>query len=153
MIFTIALSMLAAAGSAGAQKLAIGERAPELQVGQWLGDSPEEGRARLIDFFHSSSQEAVSLLADMDAYAGKFAGRLSVIIVCREGADKVSGVVMKDTPKYHVALDDGGKTFASFDVRVVPFGVVTDSRGKVLWFGNPTQLDNDTLERLLTQGS
>lgn len=149
MILLTLAAVFAGVTGAGAQKLAIGAKAPELQVAEWLNQSPDDGKARLIDFFHTSSDEAVSLLEQMNAYAAKFDNRLAVIIIAREEGGKVSPVVLKDSPKYHAALDEGGKTFAGFGVTVVPFGVITDARGKVLWFGNPTQLDEQVLEKLL----
>lgn len=148
-LLAAATAALASVAGLGAQKLTIGERAPEMQAAQWLTDKPAADKARFIDFYHSSSREAETLLSDMDRYARDFDGRLTVVVIAREPQDKVQGVLMKDSPKYKVAIDDDGRTFAAFGVKVVPFGVLTDSKGKVLWFGNPAQLDAATLDKLL----
>lgn len=149
MIFTLAAAAVLTVAQANAQKLTIGEKAPELQISEWLTDRPSGNKARFVNFFHSSSGESAAVLSKMDEFARDFAGRMGVVIVGREDKDKVRSAVMKNSPKYHVALDDGGKTFSNFGVKFVPFGVLIDERGKVLWFGNPAQLDRQALEKLL----
>lgn len=146
MILVIALT---ATVGAQAQKLAIGERAPEVQATQWLTEKPAGDKARLINFYHSLSREAGSMLADMNRYAGDYPDRLEVLIVAREPKEKVQAALLKDSPKYSVAIDGEGKTFGAFGVNVVPFAALVDARGKVLWFGNPAQLDAATLDKLL----
>lgn len=149
MYLLILTAALAYAPPLHAQKLANGERAPEVTAAQWLTAKPSGDKVRLIDFYHSASAEAGALLPTLDRYAEKYAGRLEVVVVAREPKEKVETALMKDSPKYHAAIDSDGKTFAAFGVRVVPFGVVVDAKGKVLWFGNPAQLDTALLEKLL----
>lgn len=149
MFLIAALAVFTLAADASAQKLAIGERAPELQVSEWLTEKPADGKAQLVDFFHTSSSEAASVLSQMNSFADNYASKLSVVVVAREAASKVRPALMEGSPKYSAAIDDDGKTFAAFGVNVVPFAALTDSRGKVLWFGNPKQLTNEMLDKLL----
>ena len=150
-MFLLAAAVLASASVASlrAQKLAIGERAPEINAGEWLTDKPSGEKAVLINFYHSSSREAGAVLSDMNSYAEDHAGKLEVVVIAREPKDKVKDTLLTGSPKYLVAIDGDGRTFAAFGVKVVPFGALLDAKGKVLWFGNPAQLDKATLEKLL----
>lgn len=150
-MFLLAAAAVALAAVTGirAQSLAIGERAPDLNISQWLNEKPSGEKARLINFYHSSSREAGALLAGMSRYAGQYAEKLSVIVIAREPKEKVQAALLNDSPGYAAAIDEDGRTFASFGVKVVPFGVLIDTKGKILWFGNPAQLDTATLDKLL----
>lgn len=140
---------VSASAVASAQKLMIGQRAPELKTAQWLTGKPAEGRTQLLVFYHSSSKEATDQLAQLDGYAKKYGEKLNVTILSREAEEKVRPLVLDRPRTYYVALDDNGKTFSSFGVQYVPFSVLIDGRGKMLWFGNPAQLDANTLIKLL----
>ena len=128
----------------GAQKLMIGEKVPELKVKQWLNDRPEQGTPRLIEFFHSSGKQSSQRLAVLDQYAKKYEG-LTIILISREDMPAIQQSVLSSPRGYSVGMDDEGKTFGAFSVQYVPFSVLTDSKGKVLWFGNPSGLDEDII--------
>lgn len=135
--------------TAAAQKPIIGQRAPEVKIAQWLTEKPAEGRAQLLVFFHSSSKQATDQLRELDDLAKKYDEKLDVTVLAREEEDKVRPLIMDCPHTYYVALDDNGKTFSNFGVQYVPFSVLIDARDKVLWFGNPAQLDAKTLIKLL----
>ena len=156
-IILIAALALIVSDKAAAQRPVIGERAPEFKAAAWLTEKPAEGRrARLLVFFHSSSRETIDQLAMLDDIAGKYDEKLDVVVIAREAEDKVKPLLLgygadgeHTAHKYYVALDDAGKTFANFGVQYVPFSVLLDARGRVLWIGNPAQLDDATLTKFV----
>ena len=104
--------LLFSAGSCPAQRLVVGEKAPELKVGEWLShkDALSDSRPTLVEFFFSRSEPSLRRLA---------------------------------------ALDDGNRTFAAYGVQFVPFAVLFDARGRVVWFGNSSKFGDAELQREL----
>ncbi|MCD8103137.1 MAG: hypothetical protein LUE26_11320 [Alistipes sp.] len=134
---------------AGAQNLVIGEKAPDLRVSEWLWDNPPaENKPKLIEFFHSGSPQCTSRVSDIESTAKRFESGLCVIVLAKEPpAGVMQALGRRGT--YFAAIDDGSRTFDGFGVRYVPFSVLIDGRGKVLWFGNPSSLTADEIGRLL----
>ena len=146
------LFLAAAGGNLHAQspKLIVGERAPELKILEWLTAPPAAGgTTRLVEFFHSSSRPSVDRLAVLDALAKKYAGRVTVVVIAREPKDKIAPFFGAQPHAFSIALDDGGKTFTAYNVQFVPFSVVIDGRGKLRWFGNPSDLTDAIIENNL----
>lgn len=147
-ILSIILVLFAANGLI-AQNIVIGERAPDLKVKEWLGPKPAEGLPRLIEFFYSSSAPSLDRLAPLDKLATKYASKMSVVLIAKESREKIMEVVKPSTRKFSTALDDAGKSFSSYGVQFVPFSVLVDSRGKVLWMGNSASLTDQEIEKYL----
>lgn len=148
LIVTAAFAAASIAG-ATAQKLMIGEKAPELKVKEWINQRPTQNTARLIEFYHSSDQKSQARLAALDAYAKKFGGLLSIVLISREDKASIQSSALSQPRAYAVGADDEGKTFAAYSVQYVPFSVLVDPKGKVVWFGNPANLEESTISGAL----
>lgn len=134
---------------ASVQNLVIGEKAPDIRVSQWLWDhSPADNKARLIEFFHSGSPQCTARLSEIESTARRYEANLCVIVLAKEPAPGVMQA-LGTRGTYFAAIDEGSRTFDAFGVRYVPFCVLIDGRGKVLWFGNPSSLTSDEITRLL----
>ena len=134
--------------TAAAQSLAIGEKAPELKISRWLTEQPSRnGKPVLLEFFYSPSEPSKNRLSALDDLARGYSGRLQVIVIAKEPADKVTPLVKGYV--FAVALDEEGKTFDSYGVKFVPFSVLFDGRGRVAWFGNPAKLTEKTMKESL----
>ena len=112
-----------------AQRLVIGERVPDLNITQWLNGAPvSDGKAVMVEFYHSSNPKG----AERD--------RLAVIVVTREKDDAVISSLLGGNPSYRVGYDGDGSVFSAFSARYVPYSVIYDKRGRILWVGNPSSL-------------
>lgn len=132
------------------QKLVRGERAPELQVREWLCATPSlDGKAVYIEFFHSSNPTSVKRLAELDKLARSAGTKLTVVVITREQSNAVNNMLRANNPAYYAAVDDGGKTFSAYSVLYVPYSVITDRKGRIIWLGNPTSLSNDKIIEML----
>ena len=120
--------LLFSAGSCPAQRLVVGEKAPELKVGEWLShrDAVADSRPTLVEFFFSRSEPSLRRLAVLDGFVLEGKGYA-----------------------FAVALDDGNRTFAAYGVQFVPFAVLFDARGRVVWFGNSSKFGDAELQREL----
>ena len=73
-----------------AQRLVIGERVPDLNITQWLNGAPvSDGKAVMVEFYHSSNPKGAERLAQLDELAKSYGDRLAVIVVTREKDDAV----------------------------------------------------------------
>ena len=113
-----------------AQRIALGERAPEIRPAAWL-----EGRA-----------PAEASLKQLHALTSKFGTKLRVIVVTRDKEEAVGPALAPYlAPRFAVALDPQGRIFTAYGVSYIPFGVLLDARGRALWQGNTRQLTEETI--------
>ncbi len=146
----IVVFLLGMSVSASAQKLVIGQRAPDLRVGQYLSGGPVlEDVPLWIEFFYSAGKPSLDRLPALDELARRYEGRLQVVALSREAADQVEPLIRGKEYAFAVGLDEEGKTFQSFGVEYVPFSVLLDAKGKVCWYGNPVRLDQKTIDAVL----
>ena len=131
-------------------KLMVGERAPDLKVREWvIGGAAASGVPQLVEFFHSTSPLSEERLGALDMLAGKYRGRLAVVMIVRESREKITSLLMTRSYPFSVALDDNGKTFNAYQVQFVPFCVLIDGKGRVRWFGNPVDLTAEIIQKNL----
>ncbi len=131
-----------------AQNIALGQRTPELRVGEWLeGRQPAAAPLTYIEFFHSSSPRCAEALDRLAGLQAELGNRLRVVVLTREAADKAAPLLApRLSPRFGVGLDPQGKLFAAFGVNYVPFGVLVDAKGRALWMGNTLQLTRRIIE-------
>ena len=124
-----------------AQRLVIGERVPDLNITQWLNGAPvSDGKAVMVEFYHSSNPKGAERLAQLDELAKSYGDRLAVIVVTGEKYDAVISSLLGGNPSYRVGYDGDGSVFSAFSARYVPYSVIYDKRGRILWVGNPSSL-------------
>ncbi len=131
------------------QKLVIGDRAPLLKL-QWLENAPKtDGKYTMVEFFHSSSSASVNRLPALHRLAVAAGGKLAVVVVTREQGDRIKTMLTERNPAYHAAFDPDGATFSAYKATYVPYSVIYDRRGRIVWLGNPTSLSNDDILKML----
>lgn len=140
-IFTIA----AAALSVSAQPLRLGHRLPNIDV-----DSSVGSELKLIDkeftciiFMHSGSQPTLEAIKSFSNIATQWHDELAVVLITPEQdgfeQEVLNSFTTNDTI---VAFDNNYRTFESFDVQFIPFGVIYDNqKRRVQWFGSLPQLN------------
>lgn len=132
---------------AAAQHIALGEKVPDMKNITWhRGREPQQAPMRYVEFFHSSARTAVRSLEHLAALSERTGKRLTVVVIAQESPDKVMPLIgQRLTGRMAVGFDPEGRLFAAYGVSYLPFGVLTDSRGRALWMGNTLQLDEETL--------
>lgn len=137
VLFMIAFTALFISATQ-AQNVSIGGRLGEVKAREWIGAKPDSDKAQLVTFFHTSSAASISQLATLDKLAAKFP-QLNVIVLAKEPAQTISSKIPAQH-KYFVAIDDNARTFTSLEIDFVPFSILTDAKGRILWFGaTPTE--------------
>ncbi len=146
-----AILCLATLPAARAQRLLIGEKIPEIRISDWYGGrSPSDlKRATLLYFFHSSSEQCRTDIQELENLTARYADRMNVVVVTKEGPDKIGSILGEGDHGPYVAFDREGKIFTAFSVRFVPFCVLCDNRSRLVWTGNLTSLNGEAIEKSL----
>lgn len=150
-VFIFALALQAVA----AQTLVVGEKVPDFRVREWADmrrPMAAPHRMMLVEFFHSSNQESVNRLAELNRLAKQYAGGLTVIVITKEESPEVAGMLRKASALYYIGTDDNSRTFTAFGVQYVPYAVLIDPKGRLLWMGNSTTMTADVIENNLEHG-
>lgn len=145
-LYTLVLTLFV---PATAQNIALGERVPELKIATWLaGAAPPDAPLTYIEFFHTSNKSGTASLKKLSDLSIKYSKQLRIVVVTREGEDKITPLVASYTTRFFgVGLDPAGKLFTAYGVSYVPFGVLTDAKNRALWMGNTMQLTPEIIEQ------
>lgn len=145
IILTVSFCM-----AAHAQNLAIGERTPpmHLKFRHWVnGHIPSESEYTYIGFVHSASIPCIRGIEHVEKIiAGN--GNIRLLILTKEPEANMSAWLGRLAEERSGVACDCEYTFRSFGVNYAPFGVIIDSKRKVLWFGNPKQLTEEHILNL-----
>lgn len=148
-LLLLSAAVLMAVVPLSGQKLVIGDRAPLLKL-QWLEKAPKtDGKYTMVEFFHSSNSASVNRLPVLHRLAVATEGKLAVVVVTRESDSSVKTMLTERNPAYYAALDPDGATFSAYRATYVPYSVIYDRRGRIVWLGNPTSLSNDDIMEML----
>ena len=149
-ILLFALTALAMTQTVHAQKLIVGERAPELKIREWISRTPtEENKPRLVEFFFFFCKPSTDRIPILNSLAKKFDNQLPVIVITRESQDKIAPILTDKNNLFFVGLDDAGKTFTAYGIRYIPFSVLIDAKGRTCWFGNSAHLTEEIINQNL----
>ena len=135
---------------AAAQNLAIGERTPSMHIGyrHWMnGYVPPEREFNYIGFVHSASLLCVRGTEHAERIIAAN-GKIRMLIFTKESAAETGAWLGRYAAGNSGVACEREYTFRSFGVNYAPFGVITDSKRRVLWFGNPKQLTEEFLQKL-----
>ena len=149
-IIVITGILLLAFSGVKAQQLINGEKAPELKLSEWISKNQlQSGKPTLIEFFVSRSDLSMKRLPTVDDFARNYGKKLNVVVIGCETKDKIQSVMDGKGYAVAVAVDNEHKTFTAYGAQFVPYGVLLDARGKVLWFGNSSKFGAEELKKTL----
>lgn len=144
--FLVILATAFSAARLPAQKLVIGERAPEVKIQKWLISQPTmDGKAVMVEFFHPSNEKSGERIAKLNALASANNSNIVVVVMAKDESGNAVQMLTSGSPSYYPAIDDGGKTFTAFGVKYIPYAVLYDKRGRILWLGNPNSISNEEI--------
>lgn len=117
---------------------------------EWLTDRPStRGKALLVEFFHTTNVACMEHVDVLNEWAGELAEWLNVVVVTREPSEQVAPILMHEYQYSYVAIDEGGVLFNLYEVPYVPYAVLIDPKGEVLWVGNGAALSKENIKKLL----
>lgn len=115
----------------------IGEKAPKLEVEEWLGETPEmEGKLVLIDFWATWCGPCRKAIPKLNDWHEKYGDQLVVIGISDERAETVRKF-NKPEIHYYNAIDTQARTKKAVEVKGIPHVMILDPDGVVVWEGFP----------------
>jgi len=131
------------------QRLMIGEKLPDMNSVEWLERQPVRNKkVYVIEFLHTKSQPSASRL-EMLADIATNIPSLDIITIFKEPREAVAAFIGEQKSKLYPAIDKGGGIFTRYGIRFVPFSIVVDKKGAVLWFGNSSLLTESEMRKII----
>lgn len=139
--------------NANAQKLVIGSKVSdhkEVESTQWKNKVKDPQSVWIIDFFSTANPTSVEFYNNhLPSIAEKIGDGAEVVIVTTKETDEFKAIFEQDKDKYAFAVDPKGGLFKLFGVQYLPFTVIVDHKGKILWQGNLSKLDEEIIKDVL----
>jgi thiol-disulfide isomerase/thioredoxin len=140
---------LHAAWQAAANGNMLGKRMPPLAA--WLHAGAASGQhVVLVDFWTPSCVPCRESVPVLNRLQRDYASRgLRVIAMAREPPGELAAFIRRVPLAYPVGCDPGGALFDKLGVRSLPYAVLVDRNGIVVWQGDPGNLARRTIETTL----
>jgi cytochrome c biogenesis protein CcmG, thiol:disulfide interchange protein DsbE len=127
----------------------ISRSAPKLEVDKWNGEKPfTAGKNILVFCWTTWSQPCQKIVPDLNALQKKLTESLVVVGVCAQPESdlaRYTGPAME----FPTALDPNAKITAAIGAASVPYALLVNQKGIVLYQGHPGVLTTEKVEKLL----
>lgn len=145
----LALSVVVPVYSGGEKKL------PELKLEDVKTEktftlSEVKGKLAVFTFWASWCRVSRKAIKDFKVLKKKFKD-VEFLLVTSEGKDEVKGYLKEKHPPFRVLLDKKAKLKESLSIRAIPHSLVVTPKGKILWEGSSTKLNEKVLKELLKE--
>lgn len=138
---------------ANAQKLVIGSEVEDhkkVESLEWLSEPQNRSSIWIIDFYAANNPTAVSFYDEnISRIHSTVGGRAEIVLMTSKGSSEFSSLAERDGSKYAFAIDKKGEFHKLFGVRYIPFTVIVNHKGKILWQGNLSTLSDKIIEKVL----
>jgi len=133
------------------------EKAPDLQVAQWLGDEPRtEGKFVLVELWATWCGPCRRSLPLLNRLHERFGDRLAVIGISDEDPAVVRAFAAEHI-RFFCGLDPAARMKKTLQVQGIPHTLLLEPGGYVIWEGFPLQegyeLTEELVERALRAGA
>lgn len=113
--------------------------------------SSSEHALYFIDFWATWCGPCVYASEYLSVLQKQYPDQFYVVSLSEENADKVKRFVKKRPTELAVFVDYNGETFKKYSIRSLPYGVVLNAKGKVVWKGSPADFKPHDLKRIAKQ--
>ena len=117
----------------------------EVQKSQYA--NPEKPTMVLVDFWATWCGPCIYAAQYLNDLQQMFPDQLYIVSLSNEDLSKVKEFIKKHPIGLNVSIDDGKSTFEKFNVQSLPYSVLLDASGKVIWSGNPTNLKPEMVRK------
>ncbi len=133
---------------AQAQRLIFNEKAPQLQITEYLfGETLKTGQATYVEFFVPEHQADKEYFDQLEHFAAQYKDRINFIVIAKGDKEKIKQFFAEKKPSYRVAYDNQGKTFSDFGIQYLPAAIIIDAKGKFVWQGKASLLEDKLLNK------
>ena len=131
----------------------LGRPGPSLEVVNWLGEKPAiEGKFVLISFWASWSTPCRQWITEFNALQKKYGDKLVIVGVSAESESDLANMP-EPRLEYASAIDSKAKLTAAAGLTSIPYVLLRDPKGTVLYQGHPGAITDKKLETILSRTS
>lgn len=128
------------------QNMAIGTKVSNIVPSEWYGAQLSvQNEPVLVEFFHTANRDAAARAAELARLAAKYDGKMKVVVVTSQPREIVEDL-LNTASGYFVAIDTNRKIHLAYGVKYVPYSVIVDSKGRLVWLGNSKTLTDSLIE-------
>ncbi|WP_286727606.1 MULTISPECIES: TlpA family protein disulfide reductase [Sphingobacterium] len=138
-------------------KSILNQKAPKLEVEQWLTDVPDtKGKFILIDFWATWCGPCRKVIPELNEWQKKYGDKLVIIGLSDEKAEVIKKA-KEIKIDYFSAIDTKAKLKKQLEVQGIPHCILVDPEGIVRWEGFPTleghELTDDVVAHIIRKYS
>ena len=148
----LALFAILSVAGAGAQTIALNERAPRIKKAQWFNSAkPPKSDFTFVEFVHSASIPCRRSVERICNIVEELPNTYFIIVTHQSPAEIDGWVIYCVKPRVGIIVEDS-RIRTSFGVNYAPYAVILDSKHRALWFGNPQLLDRKMIDKIMAGG-
>ncbi len=118
------------------------------------GDRPQSGKPLVIEFWASWCGPCVKLFPHLNKLHGELEGTgIQFIALTQEPLPFVSKYLRSKKLLYPVGVDIDGQFGKALNVKYIPYAVIVDGEGRVVWAGHSGRLSKARIENSLAPKS
>ena len=118
------------------------------------GDRPQSGKPLVIEFWASWCGPCVKLFPHLNKLYGELEETgIQFVALTREPIHHVSEYIRSQELLYPVGVDTEAQYGKALDVTHIPYAVIVDAEGNVVWSGHSGRLSMERIEKSLARKS
>lgn len=118
----------------------------EVQQSQYA--NAEKTNMVLVDFWATWCGPCVYASQYLNDLQQMFPDELYIVSLSNEDLSKVEQFIKKHPVGLNVSIDEGKSNFDKYNVQSLPYSVLLDASGQIIWSGNPTNLKPEIVRKL-----
>jgi cytochrome c biogenesis protein CcmG/thiol:disulfide interchange protein DsbE len=135
------------------EKSLLGKTGPKLEVDKWLGDKPAlEGKFVLLSLWAPWSAPCKQWIPELNALQKKYSDKL-VVVGISTGPEADIAEMSEPQLGFASAIDAKAKLSAAAGVTSIPYVLLCDPKGIVLYQGHPGALTDKKLPAIFARSS
>lgn len=102
--------------------------------------TPKDKPLFFVDFWATWCVPCIHVSTYLNTVQEQFRDDLYIVSLTQERSDVVRPFLQKHLTKLAVSIDYEGQNFKQYNVRALPYGILFNADGQVLWKGNPADI-------------
>lgn len=140
--------------SANAQTLKVGDTIPDLTIIRWL-DNPHYEREisfdkpMIIDFWFTTCGPCIYTMPKLNNLSELYGESIDFASISFDDSETLQNYLSQRKLAAHVGSDTGKVLIDHFGITAYPRSFVINSNKEIVWYGHPTQLSSQLIDRVL----